>query len=143
MRPATYSADLSSLVVFIIVVLVIASRLIRLARDYEGDGQAPGPPLWGPPRRLYKLQQETALVRGETDYLTSATDRLQAKANLERLSAELTTPTPAPQPQPQPAPAAALSAAEIDNLLHLLELDEPLRAEIMQLVASAIRDKRA
>jgi hypothetical protein len=129
-----------------LAVLGLISRLIRIARHVSPAATDAAPPaparaLWGKARRLRIFSEDTALARAETEFLTTSSDRLQAKANLDRLAAEL-APAP-PPPAPHPTPAAALTAAEIENLLHLLDLEQPLRAQIMQLVASAIRDKRS
>jgi hypothetical protein len=130
-----------------LAVLGIISRLVRIGRYVSPTITQPAPSsppraLWGKARRLRLFTEDTALTRAETEYLTSASDRMQAKANLDRLSAELAPSAPS-QPPSQPEPAPALTASEIDNLLHLLDLDQALRTQIMQLATSAIRDKHS
>jgi hypothetical protein len=126
-------------------VLWLISRVLRIARHNgppdTATPPAPPRPLWGKARKVRLFSEDAALARAETEYLTSATDRLQARVTLDRLTAEL-DPAPAAEPPPAPVTPAALTFAEIDNLLHLVDLDEQTRADLMRLAAALIAEKR-
>jgi hypothetical protein len=128
-------------------VLIIVSRLVRIARlssPPAGDVPAAAPPrpLWGKARKLRIFGEDTALARAETQYLTSAGDRLQARHNLDRLTAEL-GPAPPPAPATQPAGAPSLTIAEIAAVLARVPMPAQLRATVLDLLETTANEKIA
>jgi hypothetical protein len=127
------------------IALYIISRLVRIGRyaSPAATEPAPSPPpraLWGKARKLRIFNEDAALTRAETEYLTSSTERLQAKANLDRLSAELAPPPAAPTPQPAIQPS--LTLAEIEQLLRLVDLDHDTRTELLRVATALIAEKQ-
>ena len=126
-------------------VVLIVSRLLRWFRvnaeaggDMPPRATPPRRPLWGPGRKLEKLNQNTALVRAQTDLLTSTSDQVQARHNLDRLRAELTPPPPGRQPQPA---GAFLTLPEIRAVLASIDMPRELRDSILELIEAAANEK--
>jgi len=144
MSSAADTPDFMPVLIGLAVVLIIISRLVRIARHNAGAGAAappgaPRPPLWGPVRRVQKLQQNTAVVRSETELLVSTGENLQARHSLDRLKAEL---QPQPPPRSRGAPAVpALTVAEIRTVLNALDLAPELRATILELIEATTNEK--
>jgi len=100
--------------------------------------------FWG--RKLDKLASTTALSRAHTELFHSKIDELQARHDLERLVADLQPPVDTPPPRnPPPAPtnAAALTLAEIQDLLAVVDIDQQTRADLLRLAAARFAEKRS
>jgi len=127
--------------------VVIVSRLIRVARQgapttFDTPTRATPParrPLWGPGRKLEKLNQNTALVRAEVELAHSTIDQLQARHNLNRLMVELAPPPPARQLAQ--AAVAALTLAEIRAVLASVDMPRELRATLLELLEATANEK--
>ncbi len=129
------------------VIFFIISRLVRIARYNAPTDTPPATPtvprrpLWGPERKLQKLQQDTALTRAEVELLSTTGEVMQARHNLNRLKVEL-EPPPAPRRQDRATDAVpALTVPEIRAVLNALELAPELRTTILELVEATANEK--
>jgi hypothetical protein len=139
----------------IALAVVIVARIVRIARLTSPVGDSapvqsvgPAPTVrrcwWGPARKLERLADTTAVVRAEAELLHSRIEHVQASHQLEVLVAEI-NPVAVTRAisQPPPSSVAALSLPEIQELLAVIELDPRVRAELLQLAAARIAEKRA
>ena len=140
-EPSDYFPALIGLAILVIVI----SRLVRFARN---TAPTPTPPLghahprrslWGPERKLERLQQTTAIVQTETELLNSTGEHLQARHNLDRLKAEL---EPGPPPRRLAPPATpALTVAEMRAVLDALDFAPELRATLLEMLEATANEK--
>ena len=97
------------------------------------------------PSKAVRVQRAVQLVKDETDLILSQSAQLEASAGLARARKQLETLVAELNHKPEPpAPkgaVAALTFAEIDDLLHLLDLDPELHQRIARLVAARIEEK--
>jgi hypothetical protein len=89
---------------------------------------------------LEKLNQNTALVRAETDLITSTGEQVQARHNLNRLMVELAPPQNQAPAGQQPA-VPSLTVPEIRAVLAAVDLPPDVRATLLDLFEATASEK--
>jgi len=150
MLSSTESHELLHPLVGIAAIVIIISRLIRWARLCTPTGldtqpsQTPPPirrPLWGPGRKLDKLNQNTALARAEAELLHTTIDQVQAQHSLDRLMTELAPALMPARHVPDGAALPSLTLPEIRAVLASIDMPGELRGTLFQLLEATANEK--
>jgi hypothetical protein len=135
---------LASLLVLLLLRLLRVADTASSTRRPAADTGDKSPSRWFRGRKLDKLASTTALSRANTELFHSKIDELQAHRDLEQLVADLQPPAESPVTRTPPAittNTAALTLAEIEQLLAVVEVDQHGRAEILRLAAARLAEK--